>query len=123
MKKTMKVFSLMVLFLGVTFASVADNGTDKNVKETTATTTCTITGKILDNVTGEALTGVKVEIPGTNLFTYSDFDGNFSFEQLEPGNYDIATIFISYKTTTFKDVDLKSGKDQTVKITLKPLTE
>ena len=119
----MKVLSLLVLVLGISFASFADNGTDKNVKEATTTTTCNISGKIIDNVTGEVLTGVKVEIPGTKLFTYSDFDGNFSFENLTPGKYNISTSLISYKATTCKNLDMKSGKDQAVKIELKPLAE
>ncbi|MEA3443365.1 MAG: carboxypeptidase-like regulatory domain-containing protein [Bacteroidota bacterium] len=123
MKKTLKVLSIAVLLLSVSFVSFADNGTDKKANEKASATSCNISGKIVDTLTGEALTGVKVEIPGTKLCTYSDFDGNFSFEKLEPGNYDISTNFISYKATTFKGLDISSGKSQAVKISLKPVSE
>ncbi|MCF8373297.1 MAG: carboxypeptidase-like regulatory domain-containing protein [Bacteroidales bacterium] len=123
MKKTFKVLSIVVLFLGVSFASIADNGSDEKTNKEAVSTFCNISGKIVDTVTGEALVGVKVEIPGTKLCTYSDFDGNFSFEKLNPGTYSISTNLISYTATTCKGVDISLGKDQTVKISLKPVSE
>lgn len=123
MKRTLKVLSIAILFLGASIVSVAENGSDKKANEKAPSTVCTISGKIVDNITGEVLTGVKVEIPGTNLSTYSDFDGNFSFENLSPGNYNISTSLISYNTTTFKNIDMSSGKNQAVKISLKPVSE
>lgn len=123
MKKTIKIVSIAVLFLGVSFAAVANNGSDEKANKQAPAKVCNISGKIVDTVTGEALTGVKVEIPGTKLCTYSDFDGNFSFDNLNPGTYNISTDLISYKATTFKGVDITSGKDQTVKISLKSVSE
>ncbi len=122
MKNTVKLLSILVIFLGVSFSTLAEEGSDKNaVKETTANST--MTGKVLDTVTGEALAGVKVEIPGTKLSTYTDFDGNFSFENIGPGTYNISTSLISYNKTTFKEIDVTAGKNQALKINLKPLTE
>lgn len=93
------VIALQLIF----FASVVFAGNDKGVenkKESVPAeanaTAMVITGKVVDQVTGEALTGVKVAIEGSDLKAYTDFDGVFKFENLNPGEYDITATFVSY---------------------------
>lgn len=61
-----------------------------------ALNTC-ISGLIVDEKTGESLAGVEVELQGTDLKTYTDFDGKFSFAGVNPGTYKVATSMVSYK--------------------------
>ncbi len=58
--------------------------------------TC-ISGVIVDQNTGEALTGVEVKLNGTDTKTYTDFDGKFVFNQIKPGNYSVEAKIISYE--------------------------
>jgi hypothetical protein len=59
----------------------------------------TLSGSVVDFNSGEALTGVEVKIEGTNLVTYTDFDGNFEFDKVAPGNYNLIASFISYSNS------------------------
>lgn len=58
--------------------------------------TC-ISGVIVDQNTGEALTGVEVKLNGTDTKTYTDFDGKFVFNEVKPGNYSVEAKIISYE--------------------------
>ena len=55
-----------------------------------------ITGKVTDGYSDEELTGVEVRIKGTDIVTYTDFDGNFTFSAVPSGNYTIEFRFITY---------------------------
>jgi hypothetical protein len=57
----------------------------------------TVAGTIHDAGSGEALSGVKVEIAGTDLFTYSDKDGNFSFAQIPN-----SAVCLSFQLVSFE---------------------
>ncbi len=59
--------------------------------------TVTLFGTVTDANTGESLVGVQVQLEGTNKKAYTDFDGNFSFEDLRPGEYNISANYISYE--------------------------
>ena len=59
-----------------------------------------LNGTVADENSGEALVGVEIKIEGTDLKTYTDFDGNFSFENVKPGEYKLVTNYISYQKNT-----------------------
>ena len=59
-------------------------------------TSVNIEGKIFDNTTGEALTGVAIYVDG-DFAGYSDFDGNYIINDLSAGNHEITTSLISYQ--------------------------
>lgn len=79
--------------------TLASNAKEKeaNSADTKSSATTIITGSIADENSGESLVGVEVSIKGTNIKTYTDFDGNFKFENLKPGEYTLSTNYISYK--------------------------
>jgi len=98
----------MIALVGMAYAGNNINKGNKSaVKQESS---ITLKGKIVDFSTGEALTGVEVEIEGTNLSTYSDLDGNFSFENLKPGEYSIIASFISYKKSLVENFKAKSNR-------------
>lgn len=69
----------------------------------------TIRGKIIDAETGKFLIGATVVITGTTNGTITDFDGNYSLNNLEPGTYDITVSYVSYETQQFPEVVVNAG--------------
>lgn len=111
MKKVLSLsFLLVALFIGV-------QASDPPKKKSTNVST-SIAGQVIDESTGEALAGATVTIEGMDLNVYTDFDGQFQFDELSPGEYTIKLNLISYDDNTSKiTADLK--KDNTLKIKLK----
>jgi len=89
-------FISLMLVLAV---SAKEKGAKTN-SETDSEATVALTGTITDSQSGELLAGVEVSIEGTGTKTYTDFDGNFLFQDIKPGEYKIVTNYISYKKTT-----------------------
>ena len=84
----------------------------------------TLKGKVVDKGTGEPLPFVNVAIyKGDKQIkgTTSDFDGRYTIEPIEPGNYDIQASFVGYtpyrvnavvvrsNVITFQDLKLTQG--------------
>ncbi len=57
-----------------------------------------IKGQVVDKVTHEPLVGAKVKLVNCNLEVYTDFDGNFSFEQIGAGVHILQVEYVSYET-------------------------
>ncbi len=103
---------LLVAFLTLTMVVMAGN--DKLPKAESSSTI--LTGLVLDKVTGEALAGVKVELINCNQDVYTDFDGNFKFENVKCGTHTIKTNLISYKVN---NVEVEcTGSDNNIEIPL-----
>lgn len=69
-----------------------------------------ITGVILDKTTGESLTGVEVRVEGTDLKTYTDFDGKFVFENVKAGEYKVLANYISYGNNETKPIKVNNNE-------------
>jgi TonB-dependent starch-binding outer membrane protein SusC len=67
-------------------------------KENAANLRETITGQVIDALTGEALPGVNVEIQGTTSGTTTNIDGNYSLE-VPDDDAVLEFSFIGYETT------------------------
>lgn len=114
----MKSTLLGILLFLTCYAAVAGNKETKNNTAASNTATTMIAGTITDVFSGESLVGVEVKIEGTELKTYTDFDGNFTFNNVKPGEYKITTSYISYQPVS---KTLASGKNENkVKMELKP---
>ena len=105
MKRIVAILLLGIFIAGVNLNVMASDDAEKEEKN--APTTASIKGKVIDQQTGEALTGVKVKIPELNVETYTDFEGSFKINSLKPGDYKIQTSFISYEDRTFEQVELE----------------
>ncbi|HPJ80034.1 MAG TPA: carboxypeptidase-like regulatory domain-containing protein [Prolixibacteraceae bacterium] len=93
------VIALQLLFFALVVFAGNDKGVENKKESVHAEANATamvITGKVVDQVTGEALTGVKVAIEGSDIKVYTDFDGVFRFENVKPGEYDLTATFVSY---------------------------
>lgn len=77
-----------------------------------------LTGKVVDQQTGEELPGATVMVRGTDIKAFTDFNGNFTLDNLEPGIYDLEVVFISYRKAEIKDLKLTSGMSRNMNIDL-----
>lgn len=54
----------------------------------------------------ETLAGARIEVKGTDIVVYSDFDGEFVIDQLEPGSYDLTISLVSFQELEVKKLQL-----------------
>lgn len=117
MKKGIIFSVLVTLFLMAGFQNFA-KGDGEEGNNPSANTATMIKGRILDQVSGESLAGVTVKVEGTDMKTYSDLDGNFSFKDLEPGTYSIVVSYISYKKSLVENIKLKGSDSKVLNVKL-----
>jgi len=118
MKKFFLVFQL--LFITTLLFAANENGNENKKENKTVTNeagTVILSGKVTDQLTGEALTGVKVTIDGLDAKVYTDFDGNFKFENLVSGEYNFTATYVSYeKNQVQKFNPVKDGSHLHIKL-------
>lgn len=102
------------MFLLAVTLHAKDNET--KTKDSDANATIVLTGSIVDQKSGESLVGVEVKIEGTDMKTYTDFDGNFAFKNVKPGEYKLVTNYISYEQNA-QDLTVNSNENN-IKIKL-----
>jgi hypothetical protein len=70
-----------------------------------------VSGVVKDAQSGETLSGVKVQIQGTDLTTYSDKEGNFTFTQIPSENISLCFQLVSFQSEVLNipDVQKTSG--------------
>jgi hypothetical protein len=103
----MKKILLTLFVAGLTFISFAKSNESKNNSEATTSNSVTIqlTGVVTDKLSNEALVGVEIKIEGTNQKVYTDFDGKFTFKNLNPGKYNLVASYISYEKNVIENFD------------------
>jgi len=107
-----------VLFVLVLTMTISQLRADEPLKVKAVSEARTqIEGKVIDHLTGEALTGVTLKLSGSDVKTYSDLDGNFKFDGINTGTYDIEIDYVSYKDVTLKSVSTASS-DVVIKVEL-----
>jgi iron complex outermembrane receptor protein len=62
----------------------------------------TLSGKVLDKETGEKIVGATVLIVNTFEGAYSDYDGNYSFKNISPGEIELKVTCIGYQEQKLK---------------------
>jgi hypothetical protein len=55
-----------------------------------------ITGTVTDKTSNETIAGVQVRVQGTDIVTYTNFDGNFFLPELPKGKYTLEFSYITY---------------------------
>jgi len=89
MKKVTLIITAFIFsaFISVTFADNTNGEAPKTV---------TISGKVIDKTSQEALAGALVKIDGIEKEVYTDLDGNFTINGIAPDTYKIKCSMISY---------------------------
>lgn len=111
----MKKLALIIL-LAINVIAVNAKEKDSKPGETETTATMILTGSVADQNSGESLVGVEVKIEGTDLKTYTDFDGKFAFKNVKPGEHKLVANYISYQKKT--EVLTVSAEEKELKIKL-----
>jgi len=91
------IFSFILLFLNSIFVLAADPGS--------------ISGKVLDKVSGEGLPGANVFIDGTAFGTATALDGSFSLVKIPAGEYELTVRYIGYTLHTLDHQQQQSYSD------------
>ena len=105
--------TLMFTFLFVmsfTLGFAADKESKSEVKSDASQVT--LTGKVVDKSTHEALVGVKVVLEGTDQVAYTDFDGNYNFKDISAGKYNVTASYISYQKASADNVQVTTENNQ-----------
>lgn len=111
MKKV--IFALLIAFSTTSaFAEKAETKTDSKAEAAVLS----VSGNVIDEVSGEALVGVEVKVEGSDVKTYTDFDGHFVIENLKAGQCKLVASYTSYNKNE-KIFSVKS-KNNPVKIEL-----
>jgi len=109
MKKSLLTL-LFVSVVAVSFAINNENAASKSKSTETATVAPTaavsISGKVIDLNSGEALAGVEVAIEGSAKKVHTDLDGNFTIENLKPGAYNVIASYISYNKSFIEKLEV-----------------
>lgn len=98
---------LITLFLGLTTVSASTSDKGKKV----------LCGKVVDKTTGEALTGVKVEIKGTTNYCYTDLNGKYLLSVNVDAKQEVEANVVGYEQLKLKTNDLGFNTD----ISLSPI--
>jgi hypothetical protein len=115
--KRLSLISTCIVF----FAFATSSFAGEKEKETTTAAPVNISGKVIDQSTGEALAGVMIKIEDLNLVSYSDLDGKFEIKNLAPGKYEISGVYISYEKA---DLSIETSLNSTdVKIPLRKVSK
>jgi len=118
MIKTLLTLSFLA---AVVFAFADNNGNSANKNKSTETSSAnaavSISGKVIDFTSGEALAGVEVAIEGSTKKVHTDFDGNFKIDNVKPGSYNLIASYISYKKSFIEKLDVvKPNQELNIKL-------
>lgn len=102
------IVTIITLFtFTMAFANNNDNNDKKELK------TCSISGTVID--AKESLTGVKVWLDGNETTVYTDFDGNFTINNVVEGEHKVTFSLITYKN---KEVVLNTKSSEKIRVEL-----
>ena len=59
-----------------------------------------VSGSVTDHNTNESLPGVEVRVQGTDIVTYTDFNGNYFLPELKAGTYTLEFKYPSYSQSS-----------------------
>jgi hypothetical protein len=114
-----KLSTLLIIAMMASMSAMAvtnnDEKAEEKISQSAPALIGNISGKVIDSSTGESLVGVKVVLEGTQQETFTDFDGNFSFANLNVAEAKLSASYISYEKASVT-VDGISGN---IKLTLK----
>jgi len=80
--------------------------------------TASISGKVIDSKTNEALFGVKVIATGTGKGAVTDGDGFYTIKGLTTGTYTLEVRYETYNNLILQDIKVKEGENLTLNVPL-----
>jgi hypothetical protein len=104
----MKLFTTTIFLLVVTVV-FAQNGSIK--------------GRIFDPINNEGVPFANVVIQGTSVGSVTDFEGNYTIENLEPALYNVEASSVGYQTKVEYEIQTFNNKPSFIDIELSPASE
>lgn len=111
--KNIRLVLLAVILLmvnTVTFGENDPSGAD-------SPSAVSVTGTVVDKHTNETLPGVTIQLVDSESKIYTNPDGTFSLNGLQPGEYEVRLSCISYKDTVVT-LDVKRSTQNTLSVQL-----
>ena len=102
----MRTIALVIALFSLTTV-LANNNNEEKLKS------FTISGKVIDN--NESLTGVKILLDGKETVVYTDFDGNFTIDNVLAGEHTMSFSLITYNN---KEVTFNPAKENNLEVEL-----
>ncbi|MBI3235265.1 MAG: TonB-dependent receptor [Bacteroidetes bacterium] len=126
MKKYIFICLLSFVSFVSAFAQKETDSPNTEVNTTKKNTTIkanmgVVYGKVVDEKTGELLSGISVTIDGMNISSSTDGSGKFILN-LKPGVYTLIFKNTSYKTKEEANIEVKVGEETNINIVLEPAT-
>jgi hypothetical protein len=106
------IIAVLVAFASTSaFAEKIETKTDAKAETKVESAVLSLSGNIIDEVSGEALVGVEVKIEGSDVKTYTDFDGHFVINNMKAGQCKLVASYTSYsKKEKLFNIDSKSNQ-------------
>ncbi len=102
-----KYATILLLTLCFTFSAYAGNEKKNKLK------TFSVSGKVLDS--SGSLTGVKVMLNNKEVTVYTDFDGNFTIQNVKEGTNQISFSMVAYGS---KKVSINPAETNNIEVKL-----
>jgi len=115
MKKTIFLI-VSILLIGIT--TKASKVLENEKKTAKIGLSTNISGSVVDSTTGESLVGVALYFEELNKTIYTDLEGNFEISNINVGEYNIKSNYISYQNNTLKNVNI-DGINNVIRLILK----
>ena len=78
--------------------------------------TGSIKGKITDKKTKETIIGATVTVVGTYFAAPTDLSGNFTLNNIKPGEYSLKVVYLGYKEIIYNGVKVTAGAVSTLNV-------
>ncbi|NOZ36241.1 MAG: TonB-dependent receptor [Chlorobi bacterium] len=100
------IISVFLIFISVSFLQAQDM--------------CVVRGKVTDGETGEALPGAIAMVDNSDpaIVSVTDYDGNFSLENVPVNTKKIIISFLSYETKIIENLNLPAGGVKVINLLL-----
>ncbi len=109
LKQIITTFLLVTALVG-SVAAGSGNNEEKKMSS--------LQGKVIDANTSEGLAGVVIEVEGTDIKVFTDFDGNFTLPALPEGSYNLISSFVSYNELKLRNIKVNAANTDTLELKL-----
>lgn len=79
-------------------------------------------GKVIDRKTKETIIGATVSIVGTYYAVPTDLNGNYTINNIKPGEYSVKIVYLGYKEQINNGIKITNGNTTTLNIQLSEVT-
>ncbi len=94
----------LVAFIAVFAFSNPPSSTPEN-------SVCDFRGTVVEDATGEPITGATVTIVELDKQIFTDFNGDFDFKNVKPGSYHVKISFVSYQSASIDNYNLNRNSE------------